>query len=116
MQSGRGARSQVPSHLELLARQGWLAFEVSGLWYRAHFDPEAVVRELGVQDTTVVKAAEYLRQRRGYWDARANGIFRRKAPVAKELVGGHWYYLDQNTQEILWIDPVPAARDQEGTG
>ncbi len=49
----------------------------------------------------MVKAAEYLRQRRGYWDARADGIFRREAPVAKELVGDRWYYLNQNTQENL---------------
>ncbi len=110
------AQTTVRNHLRVLTAAG-LACEVSGLWYRTHFDPEAVVRELGVQDTTVVKAAEYVRQRRNLWNARADGRFGDDvAPVTKELVGGHWYYLDQHTQEVLWIDPVPAARDQEGTG
>ncbi len=36
------AQITVGNHLRVLTAAG-LAFEVSGLWYRTHFDPEAVV-------------------------------------------------------------------------
>ncbi len=111
---GKTART-VREHLRALERDG-LAVQIEGRWFRLRFDPEAVMKDLGVRDLLPRRQAEHLRQRRAYWDACADGRLRSKAPVARELVGDRWYFLDQNTQEILWIDPVPAARDQEGTG
>ncbi len=74
------------------------------------------MKDLGVRDLLPRRQAEHLRQRRAYWDARADGRLRSKAPLTKELLAGHWYYLDQNTQEILWRDPVAAEQAQDVAG
>ncbi len=111
---GKTART-VREHLRVLERDG-LAVQIEGRWFRLRFDPEAVMEDLGVRDLLPRRQAEHLRQRRAYWDACADGRLRSKASVTKELVGGHWYYLDQNTQEIVWRDPVAAGQAQDETG
>jgi len=105
-QRGRST-STLRNHLKVLRRVG-LAFQVEGRWWRTRFDPEAVVAELQINDTAELKQLTYLRQRRQWWEAKAELVDSEDQPLfVKVLEEGHVAFVDACTGVVAWRDPQP---------
>ena len=97
-------------HLKDLLRARLVSHD-GELWWRARFHADAVAEELAIVDTAARKAAEYDRQRRLWWDhaveqeVDAQGNSRNEA----HYEAGYAHYVDCQTREIRWTDPIPQA-------
>ena len=102
--------STVRRHLKDLLRARLVSHD-GELWWRARFHADAVAEELAIVDTAARKAAEYDRQRRLWWDhaveqeVDVQGNSRYEA----HYEAGYAHYVDCQTWEIRWTDPIPQA-------
>ena len=109
--------STVRRHLKDLLRAG-LVIHHDGLWWRARFHADAVAQELAVVDTAARKAVEYDRQRRLMWDHAVEEEVDARGNPRYEVRydSGHAQYVDRQTGEIRWTDPVPQATRRSISG
>lgn len=119
LQTGRHP-STVRAHLRRLHQEGLtvqegLAVQEGRRWWRVRFDPVAVQQELAVVDTAARKAVEVARQRRGWWEGRYREDLTDDGKPLWDKVyrDGHAHFVDCQTGEVRWRDPVPDQERQE---
>ena len=109
--------STVRRHLKDLLRVG-LVIHNGGLWWRTRFHANAVAQELTVIDTASQKKVEYHRQRRVMWDRAVEEEVDAQGNPCFEVCyeSGYAQYVDCQTGEIRWSDPVPQATARSADG
>lgn len=108
--TGKNPRT-ILNHLARLIEYG-LVSQRDDRWYRLRFDPQALVAELGIEDTSARKALEYDRQRRGYYDYLCLGRGGRPPTAAKEVLDGRVVYVDRGTGAQLWSFPLERVHEE----
>ncbi len=104
-------RRTIRNHLARLMDYGLVA-QQSGRWYRLRFDPQALVAEHGVEDTSARKALEYDRQRRGFYEYLCSSRPGRPASASKEVIDGRVVYVDNRTGVAFWSFPVNQLNEE----
>ncbi len=108
--TGKNVRT-IRKHLARLAAYG-LARQQDGRWYRLRFDPQAVVDELGIEDTSARKALEYDHQRHGYYDYLCVARGGRPPIAVREVVAARVVYVNRRTGVEMWSFPMEQSREE----
>lgn len=108
--TGKNPRT-IRNHLAKL--ESWaLVRQRDGRWFRLRFDPQAVVDEFGVEDTSARKALDHDRQRRGYYEYLCVARGGRLPTAVREVVDGRVVYANRETGVELWSFPAEQLREE----
>lgn len=101
------ARSTETRHLKELSKRDLAFCDDAGRWWRNRFDPDYVADLLGIPDTSELKAAKSIRDRRSLLDGLiAYATVKGRRPTIERVSDSDGIrYIDTVTGEVLWVDP-----------